>query len=574
MGSIGKLSYSIPREAQKILKDEILNNPLVPNLPPEISDAGNLVSFTGNDLPSIPINWRFAESVSALKAFEASMLNILRSRKYQVAMSEVAINTDHASLFFMSPFLAKLIGDDGEAVQMNLFDAASAKKAGFPSTDLHNVAGLHRILATNIYGTKDGRFYHCHGSMNPDPTLTALGFALEGPGSDKYDAVADRFQRAVEQIESRDLDELMNEQYKQAGTIAWTSEEFQASEHGRANAHVGLYTMSKIEGQSQPASWWPDHDSNRSSPSRPLAGLKVVDLTRVIAAPSITRGLAEMGASVMRITTPTITDMSGLHQDLNWGKWNAHLDLKSENGRESLRSLIRDADVVVEGYRPGAMERHGFGREAILDLVKDRGRGIVHVRENCYGWNGPWQHRSGWQQISDACCGVSMRFGQAMGNDEAMTPVFPNSDYCTGIIGSAAVLHALIRRAEEGGSYGVDVALNYYSQWLVRSVGEYPEDVWQDVWQRHGSPVFRHYHGMAYTLPAMFKLLAEHAGDTLYKPEFFGRRVSKAVGHEFVQVKPVARFADGVTLEYNVGTRTNGVDQARWPDDLMTEMVV
>ena len=79
-----------------------------------------------------------------------------------------------------------------------------------------------------------------------------------------------------------------------------------------------------------------------------------------------------------------------------------------------------------------------------------------------------------------------------MGNDEAVTPVFPNSDYCTGIAGSIAVMHALIRRAEDGGSYAIDAALNYYSQWLVNSVGTYPQDVWQKVWQANGSPVYRY----------------------------------------------------------------------------------
>jgi hypothetical protein len=62
----------------------------------------------------------------------------------------------------------------------------------------------------------------------------------------------------------------------------------------------------------------------------------------------------------------------------------------------------KEADVVVEGYRPSVMEKYGLGRDDIFDLVKDRGRGIIHVKENCYGWNGPWQGRSGWQQISDA----------------------------------------------------------------------------------------------------------------------------------------------------------------------------
>lgn len=166
-----------------------------------------------------------------------------------------------------------------------------------------------------------------------------------------------------------------------------------------------------------------------------------------------------------------------------------------------------------------------------------------------------------------------MRYGQAMGNDEAVTPVFPNSDYCTGVIGSSAVMHALIRRAEEGGSYGVDASLNYYSQWLVNSCGEYPSDIWADVWHRHGKPVFRHYHSMQYTLPRMFELLHEYDSETLFNPKFFERRESGAVGHTFLQVKPVASFEDDVELKYNVGTRGNGVDAPKWPEDLSVEIV-
>jgi hypothetical protein len=236
--------------------------------------------------------------------------------------------------------------------------------------------------------------------MNPDKSLTALGLSLYGESDDTYESVVERIQAKVSQHTAAELDELMNGKYKQAGTIAWSSEEYFASEHGQANGKTGLYEISKTG--SQPASWWPANDSFPSSPCRPLAGLKVVDLTRVIAGPTITRSLAEMGASVMRVTSPLITDMSATHHDLNWGKWNASLHLKDEADREKLRALIRDADVVVDGYRPGVMERLGFGRQAIFDLVKDRERGIVHVRENCYGWHGPWSHRSGWQQISDA----------------------------------------------------------------------------------------------------------------------------------------------------------------------------
>lgn len=239
--------------------------------------------------------------------------------------------------------------------------------------------------------------------MNPEPTLTALELPMHGKEGDTYDSVVEKIQGVVKTHNSVSLDNLMNEKYKQAGTIAWTTDEFLKSEHGKANDHVGLYDLIKANGYSQPASWWPEQPSMPSSPQRPLAGLKIVDLTRVIAAPTITRSLAEMGASVMRVTTSGITDAWGLHQDLNWGKWNCNLDLKKNpEDRKALAELIKDADVVVEGYRPGAMARNGFSREDIFELVKDRDRGIIHVRENCYGWNGPWAHRSGWQQISDA----------------------------------------------------------------------------------------------------------------------------------------------------------------------------
>lgn len=248
--------------------------------------------------------------------------------------------------------------------------------------------------------------------MNPDPSLTALGLPLDGEANDTYESVVERIQSSVSKVDSQTLDELMNEQYRQAGTIALSSDEYFASEHGQESGRIGLYEVIEDPTSSQPASWWPDNGSLPSSPKRPLAGLKVVDLTRVIAGPTITRGLAELGASVMRVTSPHVTDLSGVHQDLNWGKWNCHLHLKDESDKEKLRNLIREADVVVDGYRPNVMERLGFGRQAIFNLVKDRVRGIIHVRENCYGWYGPWSHRSGWQQISDAVRKVASKLQQ------------------------------------------------------------------------------------------------------------------------------------------------------------------
>lgn len=318
MGSIGESkNYSVPDEAAQLFDNGILKNPLLPSLPSEIKEAGSLVHFDGAKLPSIPINWRFAESVAVMKAFEASMLNVLRAKKYGAKMSEVTINTDHASLFFMTPFLTQVVTSEGETKVLNAFNGKEMVNYGFKNCDLHNAgSSLHRTLATNIYKTKDGRYYHTHGSLNPEPTLNALGLPMQGQDGDTYDSVVERIQGVVAKHESAELDKLMNEEYKQAGTTAWSSDEFWKSEHGKANEHIALYDLHKAEKYSQPASWWPEQPSMKSSSERPLAGLKVVDMTRIIAAPTITRSLAEMGASVMRVTGP-ITDMSGLHQDLN-----------------------------------------------------------------------------------------------------------------------------------------------------------------------------------------------------------------------------------------------------------------
>ena len=163
MGSVGE-EYSVPGEAQAVFEREILKNPLIPKLPTEIFDAAKSVHFTGNGSPSIPINWRFAESVSALKAFEASMLNVLRKMKYGNEYSEVDINTDHASIFIMTMFAGFLVENDGTKINFDPFHPKVLEEHGYKNQDLHRAtADWQRRLATNIYRTKDGRYYHVHG---------------------------------------------------------------------------------------------------------------------------------------------------------------------------------------------------------------------------------------------------------------------------------------------------------------------------------------------------------------------------------------------------------------------------
>ncbi|TFK19299.1 CAIB/BAIF family enzyme [Coprinopsis marcescibilis] len=567
LGWLWTSPYSVPSESLSLLWDGIVNNPLHSTAPDDLKEAAKAVEFVGTDEPGAPINWRFAESISAIKGFQAAMLNVLLKRKYGIDYQRVVINTDHAQLFVMSVFFP-IIDPHGEKVE-----AVPNEKffRYFPNCNIY----AQRLTSpcTNIYRTKDNRFYHIHGSLNHTVPQKALEITDEEELA-PFEEGRQAYQDKIAQMDSKDLDELMNVKHRQAGTICMTQEEYLASEHGKANSQIGLYEIHHIPNQKQAASWWGTPESVEASPKRPLFGLKVVDLTRMIASPVVCRELAEMGASVMRITSPNIPDLCHLNLDMQWGKWNAHLDLRRDEDRLTLRELIEEADVVVDGYRPGVMEKWGFGKNDVLDLFKDKERGIVYARENCYGWNGPLSHLSGWQQISDAHCGASYAYGKAMGNDEPVTPVWPNSDYCTGAAGAVGILEALLKRAESGGSCVVDIALNYYSQWLINSCGTYSQEVWERVWDRFDRPVFRHWDSMGVTIPYYLEALRK-ADSPILNPDFFEDREDKAIGAPVRTVRPILTFPEGrVTLGYNVGSRGNGVDRPRWPKDLLTEVVV
>ncbi|KAJ5116965.1 hypothetical protein N7456_001313 [Penicillium angulare] len=565
-------AYSVPSQSAELLHKGVLENPnLSSNIPPNAHHLVNFVKFRGNAKPSLPINWRFAESISSLKGLEALWVNALLGAKHQQGPVNIEIDTDHASLFVMSGLLVDVVDHQGSPLGQNLSRIQRIKSIfPTPGQDLR-LGTPHRAALTGIYKTKDDQFYHLHSSLNANPSLTALGIPLDCEASSIAEATND-IQSYVANFGAKELDTLLNDTYRQAGSICLTTDEYKASAHGQLNAKAGLYELSHVPSETQKPTWW--QDTAETGVKRPLAGLKVLEMTRVIAAPTISRGLAELGASVMRVTGPGVPDIYPLHADLNWGKWNCSIDLKTEVGKEELRNLIRQADVVVDGYRPGVMEKLGLGREVVLELVKDRSYGLVYVRENCYGWTGPWQGRSGWQQISDANCGVSYEYGRATGNDEPVTPVFPNSDYCTGAIGVSGVINAIIERAEKGGSIHLDTSINYYSQWLVNSVGTYPAEVWDDLWQRHQNLTFRHYDNMPVMIPIMMESLSKNSSAELFQPHFFEVRYSAAIDHYFKSLRPVLTFpAKEVRTGFNIGTRTNGHDAARWPEDLQAEAV-
>lgn len=134
-------------------------------------------------------------------------------------------------------------------------------------------------------------------------------------------------------------------------------------------------------------------------------------MCRIIAGPVIARILAEYGADVLKVTSPNLSDVPFFQVDGNMGKRATDLDLKTPEGRRVFEKLLEEADIVVDGYRPGALEKLGYGAKALSEMAAKRGKGIVYVNENCFGYKGEWAGRPGWQQIADCVSsGQGIRF--------------------------------------------------------------------------------------------------------------------------------------------------------------------
>jgi hypothetical protein len=139
-----------------------------------------------------------------------------------------------------------------------------------------------------------------------------------------------------------------------------------------------------------------------SSPNpRVLEGIKVLELCRIIAGPTIARILGEYGADVIKVTGPGLSDVPFFQVDGNMGKHATELDLKSPEGKKVFEGLLKEADILVDGYRPGALDKLGYGAKALAEFGRKRKKGIVYVNENCFGYDGEWAGRAGWQQIAD-----------------------------------------------------------------------------------------------------------------------------------------------------------------------------
>ncbi|KAE9632769.1 CoA transferase [Parasedimentitalea maritima] len=176
----------------------------------------------------------------------------------------------------------------------------------------------------------------------------------------------------------------------------------------------------------------------QATAERPLAGLRVLDLTRVLAGPIATRTLAGFGAEVLRIDPPG-WDEPGVIPDISLGKHCTYLDLRHAQDRRTFETLLANADVLVHGYRPGALDGLGYDLEARNQLAPN----LIEVTLNAYGWSGPWATRRGFDSLVQMSSGIADTGRHWAGSDSPTPLPVQALDHATGYLMAAAVLSAL-----------------------------------------------------------------------------------------------------------------------------------
>ncbi|WP_455885154.1 CoA transferase [Pseudomonas spelaei] len=205
------------------------------------------------------------------------------------------------------------------------------------------------------------------------------------------------------------------------------------------------------------------------SVARPLAGIKVLDLTRVLAGPVASRFLAGLGADVLRIDAPTWNE-PGVVPEMTLGKRCARLDLKTPEGRQVFEGLLKDADILLHGYRADALEQLGYTASQLQALAP----GLIDISLNAYGWSGPWRNRRGFDSLVQMSSGIA-HAGMVWKQSDTPLPLPVQAlDHATGYLMAASVIRALSERLQTGRGGSARLSLARTAKLLVEA-GPVPE---------------------------------------------------------------------------------------------------
>ena len=391
------------------------------------------VEFCGGADPILPTPFRIGETGAASLAavgLAASNLWKLRTGRGQ----RVGVNTRHATASLRS---SKYMTLDGKP------------------------AGAERHPIMGVYPARNGRwsYLHCNFPNHRDAALGVLGVEEED---------GEAVRRAVAKWDALELEEAIIAA-NGAGGMVRSIAEWARHPQSAAVASLPLLEIEKI-GDSPP--------EPLPEGSRPLSGVRVLDLTRVLAGPTCARTLAEHGADVMKITAPHLPSIPAQEYDTGHGKLSAHLDLRQPNDLETMRELVRQADIFSQGYRPGTLAKRGLSPEDLAALRP----GIIYISLSAFGRLGPWSARRGFDTVVQTVSGITDRQGELFPGAEPGPQFYPVSaiDYITGYLMAFGAMVALARRVREGGSWLVRLSLAQTGRWLLER-GQVPESELQDV---------------------------------------------------------------------------------------------
>jgi crotonobetainyl-CoA:carnitine CoA-transferase CaiB-like acyl-CoA transferase len=288
-----------------------------------------------------------------------------------------------------------------------------------------------------VYRTRDSRFVRLHTNFrhHRDAVCQVLNCKPE----------RDEVQAALMQWDGEAFETAA---YANGGVVAMmrSQEEWSALPHATALAGLPLVSIEKI-GEAAPKPW-PKGD-------RPLAGLRVLDLSRVIAGPVAGRTLAVHGADVLLVSGPDLPAIPWLTIDTGRGKLTSFIELKNEQGRAALRDLLAGADIFSQGYRPQSLAALGFSPQQAAQISP----GIIYVSLSAYGHAGPWAERRGFDSLVQTSTGFNHAEGQAAGVEGPKELPAQMLDHATGYLMAFGAMMAKARQSREGGSWHVRVSL-------------------------------------------------------------------------------------------------------------------
>jgi crotonobetainyl-CoA:carnitine CoA-transferase CaiB-like acyl-CoA transferase len=296
---------------------------------------------------------------------------------------------------------------------------------------------------SGFYATGDDRFVQLHTNFahHLERTLRVLGV-----GEDR-DAVA----QAIAERKGTELETALAEAGACAA-LARTRNEWVAHPQGAAIASLPLLDTRVAAGTSAPL---PAGD-------RPLAGVRVLDLTRVIAGPVATRTLAAHGADVLRVSAAHLPEIDMLLPDTALGKRSTLLDLREASDAAQFRALVAGADVIVQSYRPGALDSFGFSFDDARALQPN----ITYVSLSAYSHAGPWAGRRGYDTLVQTASGIALAEAESFGADRPRHLPISGLDHATGYFAAAAAMRALADRHHSGGARHVRCSLAQTRDWL------------------------------------------------------------------------------------------------------------